>query len=165
MSGSATFSGSFDEGAGEFVEFSITTSGFTVASGGDSFTTSGQISFNFQVSPITVYVDLRLRDNNTQEVIWARNYSLTVVDDPAFEEITFSGTFYHPVHGYVTVSTTTPFRINFGDTWPSQGVLEVTGSGGSKAILTADATFQYRVQADTDGDGFFDDYDSGWLDW
>jgi len=165
ISGSASFSGDYDDVNSEFVGFSIITSGLTVTSGGDSFTTSGNISFNFQASPATVTADVMLRDNTTGEVSWVDNYSLTVTEGPNYEDITFSGRFYHPIHGYVGVSTPTAFRIFDGDIWPSQGVLLVDGAGGAKARLTADPSFSYRVEADTDGDGDFDDYDSGLVSW
>ena len=164
MSGSATFSGTFDEGAGEFVEFTITTSGFTAVSGADSFTLSGSITFNFQASPAIVSADLKLRDNVTEEVCWAHNYMMTVVEGSGYEDITFTGTFYHPDHGYVVVSTQIDIRIGDFDTYPSQGVLVVTGAGGSKARLTAGPIGQYQVEVDADGDDTYED-DFGLLDW
>ena len=99
------------------------------------------------------------------EVCWANNYSMTVTDGLGYEEISFTGRFYHPDYGYVSVTTPTPFRINDGAIWPYQGVLLVTGAGGAQARLTAGAALDYRVEADTDGNGDFSDYDSGWLSW
>ena len=165
LTGSASFAGNYDDVNGEFLVFTVSITSLTVSSGGDSFTTSGDISFNFQTSPVTVTANLLLRDNTTGEVSWANNYSITTVEGLNYEDINFSGTFYHSDYGFVDVSTTTPFRIYDGDIWPSQGVLEVSGAGGTQARLTADIPFSYRVEVDTDGDGSFDDYDSGWVSW
>ena len=89
---------------------------------------------------------------------------MTVVEDPAFEEIDFSGTFYHPDYGYVVVSTQLRFRIDTFDIYPSQGILVVSGAGNTKARFTAVSTVSYQVEADTDGDGSYD-YDYGLVDW
>ena len=165
LSGSATFSGTFDDVNGEFSVFTVSIASLTVSSAGDSFTTSGTISFSFQTSPTTMTADLLMRDNTTLEVFWVYNYSITTVDGLNYEEISFTGRFYHPNYGYVSISTPTPIRIYDGDMWPSQGVLVVSGAGGTGARLTADISFSYMVEADTDGDGNFDNYDSGWISW
>ena len=165
LSGSATFSGDYDDVNGQFLVFTVSTTGLTVSSAGDSFTTSGNISFNFQTSPATVTADIFLRNNTTLEVFWVYNYSITAVEGQGYEDISFSGRFYHPTYGYVDISTTTPIRMYDGDIWPSQGVIVVSGTGGTGARLIAAISFTYMVEADTDGDGNFDDYDSGWLSW
>jgi hypothetical protein len=104
-----------------------------------------------------------LRDN-TGKVFWAKDYSLTVNDQGTYEEISITGRFYHPEHGYVEISTPTPLHINVGDEFPSSGVLELSGANNAKVRLTADSSTTFHVEADKDGDGVFE-YNSGPLNW
>ena len=69
------------------------------------------------------------------------------------------------MYGYVVVSTTTSFRINEGDSYPSQGVLVVTGANSRAARLTCVDASTFVVDADLDGDGQFDDWTSGEQTW
>jgi uncharacterized protein (DUF2141 family) len=86
-----------------------------------------------------------------------------------YTDFTISGLYYDPDHGYVTVSTTTPFRLYAVNSNPSQGVLIIDGrtgiaGGSTKARLTAISAGTYRVEADTNGDGSYD-WNSGTLNW
>jgi hypothetical protein len=111
-----------------------------------------------------------LGDNSTGEVYWVRDYTMTVTE-VAYYAVTFeiSGSFYDPDYGFVLLSTPVPFLIDYDDDWPSEGVLVLTGdtgiAGGSiEAQLTALSSITYRVEADTNGDGFYD-WNSGVLYW
>ena len=55
-------------------------------------------------------------------------------------------------------------KINHTDDWPSQGEFLCTGNNGTNARLVALPNEQYRVKADTNGNGSYD-YDSGDLNW
>lgn len=86
-----------------------------------------------------------------------------------YVSFTISGTYYDHDHGYVSVSTTTPFILYSGYDHPSQGVLIIDGrtgiaGGSTKARLTAITASTYRVEADTNGDGSYD-WNSGTVNW
>ena len=87
-----------------------------------------------------------------------------------FVDISVTGRYYDHDHGYVDVSTEGPFRFYEDENGPSSGKLVLTGADGSEGgptmarmIVLDSETFQ--VDADTDGDGFFDDYSSDTLYW
>ncbi len=171
ISGSASFSGKIDLNTLNFLNFSISLHTLTVTQGSDSFTTDGDISYDFSTSPKTVTMNnLLIKDNTTSQVFKIENLSMTLVDGSNYVEVNVvSGRFYHPDHGYVDTQTTAPFRIYDRDDWPSQGVLICTGAtggggGNTVARLTALSSTQYQVEADTDGDGIYD-YNSGNLLW
>jgi hypothetical protein len=102
-------------------------------------------------------MDILLRDNSNNEVYWVRNYRIEVTEGSDstgdYTDIVISGQFYNPDHGYITISTQTPIRVYDTD------------GGITKARLTFVSSTTYQVVADTDGDGDFDDYDSGVLLW
>lgn len=164
LTGSTSFSGMFDVYTGDFLQFSLTLDTVTITSGSDSFTTSGSVSFNFQATPLTATMDIRIRDDSTGKVYWVNDYSITLVEGSGYVEFEVSGRYYDPDYGYIDFHTDTPFHIDDGDEWPSAGVLIVEGEGGTEAQLTALSSTTYIVDADTDGDGIYD-WDSGVLNW
>lgn len=79
--------------------------------------------------------------------------------------MTFTGRYFVHDYGYVNLSTEKPFRIYDNDFWPSSGAAIATGDLGTKAKLSAINSSSFIVEADTDGDGLFDDYSSGAIFW
>ena len=114
--------------------------GLTGTIGADSLTLDGTLAYIFQSSTsFTATMDMRLRDNSTGKVHWISNYAMTISVAEGYVEFTVSGKFYHPNHGFVVISTPTPFRINSGQSWPSQGVMILTGKNSTKARLTVNS--------------------------
>jgi hypothetical protein len=144
----------------DFGSLTMTFTALTVASGSDSFTADGTINFNAGANPTTVTMTMEMKDNTTNEVFLAQDFILSITQNITHIELTMSGRFYHPDHGYVDVSTPTPFRINSGDEWPSSGVLMVTGENGS-AKLTVLSTTSFQIDIDTNGDGASDQTTTG----
>ena len=110
-----------------------------------------------------------LRDNTTGKVFWTNPYNMTLSEGSGYVIFQVSGKYYHPDYGYVNISTPTPFRINSGATWPSQGVMILDGKtgiagGSTKARLTVVSSTNYMVEADTNGDGTYD-WNSGSVSW
>ena len=100
------------------------------------------------------------------EVAWLDDYTFSY--DGSY--VTISGTFYH--HEYGRVAITTEQALNFGhdQDFPNSGVLIFTGDIGSQGGYTAVriealSSTSCQVTADTDGDGDFDDFDSGIIPW
>jgi hypothetical protein len=123
---------------------------------------------NGQTIPAVAAMDILIQDNITAEVYWVNDYTLRITQGAGYTEIEASGRFYHPGHGYVIVTTLEPLVVNDADWSPSSGMLMVEGTigpGGSytAARLTALSSTTYLVEADTDGDGLFDDYSEEFL--
>lgn len=97
----------------------------------------------------TITVSMVFIDGATGHTYWYKDFSIV---DSGYST-TINGTFYHPVHGYVVVSTLTPLSDTtniYGD--PVSGQLLFTGSNGSKVLLTYTAS-GYVLELDADGTG------------
>lgn len=164
--GSGSFTGSIDLTDLSIKTLSLTLSSVSFSQGSSSFTVDATASYDYTATPTTATISsMVLRDNATGKVYKVENLVLTINDAGSYMEINItSGRFYHPDYGYVDIATTEAIRINDSDTWPSAGVIVVTGSGGSKARLTFVSSTQYRVEVDADGDGTYE-YDSGVQTW
>lgn len=161
MSGRTSMTGQFDLDAGTFLDLSMTLTTLTVQAGSDTFSASGTMTMAFGSSD-DIQLDLVLRDASG-EVYWARDYVIGVTPGAGYDDITMTGTFYHPAYGSVAVATQTSLRINSTDDWPSSGVLVMTGnSSGVKLTMLSATSFQLEV--DVDGD-FTYETDLGATDW
>ena len=170
ISGSVSASGQINLNTRVIMQFNMSTTSLIFTSGNDSFTISGSFNIIINGSTTTATMNILLKDNATGKIYWLQNHTLTITRAATYVDGQISGRYYHPDYGYITISTTTPFRINNGSKWPFQGVLIVEGmagsaSGNTSARLTVLSATQYQVVADTDGDGAFDDYDSGPKNW
>jgi hypothetical protein len=173
MNGSVTFSGDIDTN-GEFTGMNMTFNAVTVSDGGNSISFGGTMSMSNMLSnPVTMTMNMRIRENGTGEIIWINNYTADVLTgsdvNGMYEEITISGRFYDPVHGYVDLNTITPLRVYEIYEYPSQGELRFDGLGGTYARLEVPSApqippTQCQVFADTTGDTT-EDFDSGPIDW
>jgi hypothetical protein len=160
INGRARFDGTMDVETGEFFEAYFS---FDNLSGG-GLTLDGEIKIDFTVSPNMITFNAYGQDPSSGKVYWIRDYTVTIEENTGFVQVEIAGMFYHPDHGYVTITTTEPFELHDGDEWPTYGTLVVTGAGGSKAKITAINNVNCTVEADIDGD---DDYewDSGITAW
>ena len=130
----------------------------------DTMRMDGEIYMDFSGFPIICTMDCLLKDKITGKVYWARNYTVYIYEYGDRIEIQIFGKYYHPVYGCVDVSTEEVFVIYDGDDWPSSGILLMLGANDTRAKLTAIDETQCRIEADTNGDGFYD-WDSGPLEW
>ena len=92
-----------------------------------------------------------LLDSSTGKTYWVKDYTYTMSTTGT---LTLSGTYYDPVHGFVTISTATPLAVTSAGAWPTAGVLLFSGANGSKARLTFNPT-GYVVEVDLSGGGSF----------
>jgi hypothetical protein len=170
MNGSVTWSGTMDMGGGSnpFTNMTMTFGAVTVTDGGTSVSFGGSMTMTMSGSTATMNMDMRIRENGSGTVIWVNDYSVAITPDdpdfPTYEDITVSGRFYDPVHGFVDITTIAPLRVNFADEYPSQGQLRFDGLGGTYARLVVIDNTQCQVLADTDGNTT-EDYDSGPINW
>lgn len=163
VSGSASFSGQISPSTEEMLQFSFSFNNLLLSSETASITVSGTVSMDVQSLPVVATMELLIRDNISAEVYWVNNYTLQITPGAGNMELEISGRFYHPGHGFVILTTPEPLVLNVGDEWPSSGVFMVEGAigpGGSftTARLTALSSTTYLIEADTNGDGQFDDY-------
>ncbi len=95
-------------------------------------------------------------------VYWidALDLAITTVRS-AYSEVTLSGNFFHPVHGYVTVSTPATLRVLASDHYPSSGSLLLTDTGNRRALLSALDATRYQLQIDADADGAYETTTTG----
>ncbi|MDO8786088.1 MAG: hypothetical protein Q7J12_07715 [Syntrophales bacterium] len=170
INGAAAFSGTININTEQLSQFTLTFQSITATSGADSFTLDGTLTFIFQGSTsFTATMEMRLRDNSTGKVYRVNNFVMTVSVASDYVQFGLSGRFYDPDYGYVDISTSTPFRINSGQNWPSQGVMILTGKtgiagGSTKARLTVNSATTFVVDADTNGDDIYD-WTSGNQNW
>lgn len=166
ISGTVNVSGNVDLMTLEIAHMEMSFNQLTVTSTSGSVTLSGTMSGNFAPPSLTLTLNYLIRDNGSGKVYKVVNYGLTLVEGTDWVEMTFSsGRYYHPDYGYVEVATVEPFMQYVGDFGPSSGELIITGASLTKASLMALTANAFEVTADTDGDGTFDEFSSGILNW
>ena len=154
INGNTTVSGTINLNSSFIEVLNFTMNPVTVVSGAESYTMSGTVRTSVSGSSATIVMDVRLRNNNTQMVEWINNLTISAVDNGSFLEMTITGRYYHPEHGYIDIVTNLPFQINYADQWPYAGQMTITGASGSKARVTAVSNTQYRLEVDPDGSGY-----------
>ena len=129
----------------------------------------GTIAIFQKTAGPSITIEMYLKDILNGNVYWINNYNMNVVDDYPNIIMNFSGTFYHPLFGYVTFSTVENLVVLSGDSVPSSGIIEMVGENGStggptKAKISFHQSALLQVEADSDGDGNYD-WNSGMVDW
>ncbi|MEE4606354.1 MAG: hypothetical protein V2J65_34100 [Desulfobacteraceae bacterium] len=165
LNGRTNFSGQINVNTLEFEYFTLSFDSIIGTSGSESVTMDGVIDFSTSGASIVATMNMLVRDDNVHLVFRMQDYQMTLTDYWDYIEIDISGRFYHPDYGYVDLETTTPFEVYFVDDYPTSGVLEVTGEGSTGVRLTAIDETTCQVDADTDGDGNYDNYTSGLIPW
>lgn len=170
ISGSVDFAGQYDVNAQQFLTFEFSFNNLSTTLGGDSVTIKGTISFDSSDYPIiTLTMTILVKDSSINRVYWVKDYQLILTDEVGYVDIDISGRFYHPDHGYVTISTEQVLRLYELDDYPSSGILLITGKTGSeggrtRARITFHSASTYQVEADTNGNGTYD-FDTGVSNW
>jgi hypothetical protein len=153
LNGEASVTGSL---GGSSMILDLTFDSLTVVSGAESYTISGTVNTTATFSGVTIVMNVRQRNNNTQLVEWLDNLTIFETDNVTYLEMTITGRYYHPQHGYVDVVTNTPFQINVADQWPYLGQMTLTGASNSKSRLTALDKTQYSLEVDENGDDIYE---------
>jgi hypothetical protein len=160
LAGETDIDGTYGVDTGDF-----TTAYFSFADLTDgTITLDGDISIDFLHPPITATFTAHSKDLASGQVYWVKGYSMNITEFAGYIEIEIFGTFYHPDHGFVNLTTTEPFLVHHEDDWPTSGLLVIQGEKNTQAELSALDQLTCSVAADTDGDGVFD-WDSGTLNW
>jgi len=143
----------------------------TFTEGMDTFTVTGGFNFTLSddgaggISIVMSGTNFSLSGTEggapVSESLTNFRYELTFDENTGDYTVDFSGTISTgDLGGAVTFDTTTPFQGTTTEEFdlqnPIVGVLEVTGAGGSKAILTVTGLNTVRIEIDEDGDGTFE---------
>ena len=160
ISGETDFDGSYGIDSGDIRTGHFS---FTDLSDGE-VTLDGDMTLDFLYPPTTVTLSAHSKDLESGQVYWIKDYAMNITELAEYIEIEIFGTFYHPDHGYVNLSTTEPFIVHHEDDWPTSGLLEIEGHKNTQAELSALNQLTYSVAADTDGNGVID-WDSRILNW
>jgi len=106
-------------------------------------------------------------DTNNFETYWLDVDQIQLGDEggPYTDLTNINGRYYDYEYGYVDISVGDIIRILDADVGPSSGSLILTGVQGTKALLTFLNSTEFSVDADTDGDGFYNDFYSGTQLW
>ncbi len=158
MSGSMTFTGSYNESTGEY-SMTMTISGLSSESLGETFTMTGTIATTIGSTSSTMTMNLTAYSSTDLKVYKMENYTITISDYSTYYDMSFSGRFYDPDYGYITVSMPTAFRYSSGASTPSQGTMVMTGANNVTAKMTTTSSTQYTIEVDLNGDGDYTDTD------
>lgn len=154
MSGSISVSGTvFAQQGGGVDNLTITVPSLQISEspgGGVLMTVKGKMTI-VNGADKTLTLSLVFIDGATGATYWYKDF--TIVDSGY--DTTISGTFFHPLHGYVVVTTLQPLSDttnSYGD--PISGQILFTGSNGSKVRLTYTGT-GYLLDLDANGTGVY----------
>lgn len=164
MNGGAEFSGQYDDQTQTFGRIVFVFQNTTTVYDAVTRTIEGQWAYVRTGQTKTLTMNYLVHNSVTGNVRKVEDFQLTVTEGINQSTFSLAGRYYHPLYGYVTVSTPTTFATQSGAAHPDAGQLKVEGQGGAWATLTAVDADNYRIQADVDGDGNVD-YDSGLQPW
>jgi len=171
LNGNADMTGEIDMVSDDFLNYLLTFTALSVQQDSLSVTLDGRMFANFELSPFLILLSYAVTDNTVVKSYWLKDLIVRIIENFDNEEITdLTGRYYDPDYGYVNLVLEESIRINDTDMWPSSGKMVLIGAvvgqgGNTKARLTFLSATEYLVEADTDGDGAFDDYNSGTLLW
>ncbi|MBL3598678.1 MAG: hypothetical protein JMN25_02260 [gamma proteobacterium endosymbiont of Lamellibrachia anaximandri] len=124
-----------------------------VSSGADSVTFIGTLAMHFNGATTTTITNL-LVINGDGSVEMLENFTLVFTDGyGGNNSLAISGRYYHPVEGYVEITTPVTMLMNPFDVWPFFGTMLLTGSAGSIAQIDIINNAQFTLSIDEDGDG------------
>jgi hypothetical protein len=150
-----TVYGTYNIAADLFDSIHFTLSAVTVADASSNVTVSGSVDL-LNGNPATGTVTLYLTDNVTGKTDWIDDFTINVTEGLGYTDATLSGKIYLHDHGFVVISTSTPFHFLAGSTYPSSGTMIVTGASNGRAKLTVVNSTSYTVDVDADGDGTYE---------
>jgi hypothetical protein len=118
--------------------------------GSQALKVNGTVSSSVTVSGSTLSINVVETDLSNNTTYWQNDITFVLTGS----SMTVVGRYYHPTHGYVNITTVVPLTVSSLTGQPTAGQLLFTGSNGSKARLTFNAT-GYVIEVDTTGTGTF----------
>jgi hypothetical protein len=171
LDGPVTISGIFNPDTEEFAVVSLTFTNLSGSGAGESVTLNGDFDLDLSNLPLmTISTSMVIRDNILGKTFKLENWVIEITEGEGITDVDITGRYFDPDHGYVDITTQESLRFNDDDFWPSDGILiaegaEGTAGGKTKARITFVDADTYEIDVDEDGDGEFDDYNSGPLLW
>ena len=171
VNGTAEIAGYTDLATNIVLHYQNTFADLTFVLEDQSFSVNGRKGVNITKSPHVMLLSYVFTDNNIGISSWLKDCFLRDIHGKDYREfLSAIGRFYDPDYGYVELSAEEAIRTYGRDYWPSSGKLVLTGAegiqgGNTKIRITYLSATEYLVEADTDGDGAYDDYNSGTLLW
>lgn len=170
INGRANLTGTIDPASEELTDFTLSFSSLSMVEADESITINGSFSANYAVFPMLVTMSYVLRDNNLMKTYWLRDAQFQLDGQMDYVDISgMTGRYYDPDYGYVELSVGAAIRIYDYANWPSSGSFILTGAKGTaggetKVRLVFLNSNEYRVDADTNGDGVYN-YSEGPYAW
>ena len=170
LDGVTDFSGDFEVFSLEIDDFSFVYRDLKVNSNTGDYILNGSMSGSASMTWAAIYTSSVLQDVLTAKTYWLKDFVINTVQGNGFIDIALTGRYYDHDYGYVDVRTEEPIRVYDNADWPASGILAGEGAAGEQGgntmarLIVLDTDF-YQIEADTDGDGSFDDYASGPLRW
>ena len=170
VDGSISASGFIDIDTDELKTYTIKINNFTASTAQESETLTGNIAVDLTSFPAVLSFSGSLKDNITGKTYRMTNMVMEVYEGIDFIDIVITGKYEDSDYGSVVVSTEEAFRFFDFDDWFSSGILVATGDtgiegGATKSKMSVLNDTAFLVEADTDGDGLYDDYSSGAVSW
>ena len=167
LNGRSNIKGKIDLFSLSIQEMTVTFEAVAVSGEGVNVTQSGVWSIDYSEYPTRETLDMVTRDEDTGKTVWMRDWEILTspVQGTAATEMEIAGLFYEPDMGYVAFSTVQPLRIDYDDAYPYEGAVVLSGAGNTGAWFQVLSNAAYRVTCDEDGDGQYDDFDTGVEHW
>jgi hypothetical protein len=117
------------------------------------FTLDGEIAVDFTDSPLIATFTALGRDDRSGKIYWIKDYGINLTESTGHLEIELFGEFYHPDHGFVTLTTAEPFIVHDEDDWPTSGILTIEGKDHTRAqLILRDTSSHHETAFVDDGD-------------
>jgi hypothetical protein len=136
MSGTVTINGIINLNTGLFTSYNMQLSNISLAGTGLNVVFSGSLGLSSSGTSKTYSATFAVTDSTLNSTTVLKDYSVTINGT----SLTLSGTYYNPIHGYLTMSTVTPLTVATLSSSPTAGQLLFTGGNGSKARITFSST-------------------------
>jgi hypothetical protein len=170
LDGITDFSGDYEVFSLEIEDFTFIFRDLALTSSAGSYILNGSLNGSASAVRADINTSSVLEDAGTGKTYWLKDFVIKALQGNGFVDIELTGRYYDHDYGYVDVSTEEPFRVNDYENRPASGILTMEGAAGEQggntmARLIALDGDSFQIEADTDGDGSFDDYDSGPIPW
>jgi hypothetical protein len=150
----------------DIYHYLFTFKNLTARQEGYSSTIDGRIGANYVMSPPNMLLSYVVNDNLTGKSFWLKDLIIEMIEGISYVDITSAtGRYYDPDYGYVEYNIVQVIRSYDGDAWPASGTMIFFGADNTKIRFTFISATEFLVEADTDGDGAYDDYSSGTQLW
>ncbi len=152
ISGSVSFTGNASMSTEALSGMNMILRGVSASDDSANYSMDGTVGISASGLNEELAINMTLYSSATQKTIWLRNCNYQF--NGSSNTLTFSGTYYDPLYGYVVVSTVTPLTMPVIYGAPTSGQLLFAGESNTKARVTF-ISGGYRIEADTTGSGVF----------